>query len=116
MDTQIQKVNRPYYKKIYTDILEKKYPEKKEDCKMFLDKDYLSVCDIIELNRKIFGSQDKDAEDFNQKHRSYSPADILEILNYQENNSLNNTQLAEQFKLSRNTVAKWKKIFINQLT
>lgn len=114
MDTQIQKVNRPYYKRIYIDILEKKYPEKKEDCKIFLDKDYLSVCDIIELNRKIFGSQDKDAEDFNQKHRSYNPTDILEILTYQKKNNLNNSQLSDHFKLSRNTISKWKKIFNNQ--
>ncbi len=113
MATQIQKVNRPYYKRIYIDILEK-YPDKKEDCKIFLDKDYLSVSDIIELNRKIFGSQDKDAEDFNQKSRSYSPRDILEMLDYQKNNGLNNSQLAKQFNLSRNTVSKWKKIFINQ--
>ena len=37
---------------------------------------------------------------------------ILEILQYQKNNNLNNNQLADHFKLSRNTITKWKKIYI----
>lgn len=47
----------------------------------------------------------------NQKYRSYDKATIIEILNYQKKNSLNNTQLSNHFKLSRNTVTKWKTLF-----
>ncbi|HUH25918.1 MAG TPA: helix-turn-helix domain-containing protein [Flavobacterium sp.] len=47
----------------------------------------------------------------NQKYRSYDKATIIEILNYQKKNGLNNTQLANHFKLSRNTVAKWERLF-----
>ena len=100
------------YRQIYTDILNKKYPHKKQECKAFLEKDELSTIDIIELNKKIFGHSDKETEIFNQKHKSYNQVDMLKILEFQHKNNLNNTQLAKHFKLSRNTVSKWKKIFI----
>ncbi|MGC4128511.1 MAG: helix-turn-helix domain-containing protein [Bergeyella sp.] len=102
---------RPDYKNIYTDILHRKYPEKKKEClPLIREKKTLSVLDIIELNRKIFGTSHETFE-ANQKHRSYSKADIMQILDYQKKNNLNNIQLARHFKLSRNTVTKWKKIF-----
>ncbi|MDF2553960.1 MAG: uncharacterized protein K0R77_3235 [Chryseobacterium sp.] len=98
----------PDYKRIYSDIISKKYPSRKLDCTDLLEKSDLSVLDIIELNRKIFGSK---SQQFNQKHRSYKQSDILEILNYQKKHMINNTQLAKHFKISRNTIAKWKKLF-----
>ena len=111
MDRQVQKIT-PDYKQIYTDILDKKYPDKKEECKIILEKEQLSTIHIIELNQKIFGVGDKETERFNQKHRSYSKTDILQILDYQNKNKLNNSQLANHFQLSRNTIAKWKKMFL----
>ncbi|KMQ58345.1 transposase [Chryseobacterium sp. FH2] len=111
MDRQIQEV-KPDYKRIYSDILKEKYPEKEHNCKSLLSKKNLSAIDIIELNQKIFGLADKEAEVFNQKHRSYDKIDILQILAYQKKHKLNNSQLANYFKLSRNTVAKWKKMFL----
>jgi hypothetical protein len=102
---------KPNYKKIYTDILERKYPDKKDECQELLKKENLSVLDIIKLNQKIFGLPDEESESFNQKLRSYTEIEILEILNYQKKNMLNNIQLANHFKLSRNTVTKWKKLF-----
>lgn len=101
---------KPHYKKIYTDILERKYPDKKNECKVLLGKEHLSVLDVIQLNKQIFGLPNAKTEIFNQKHRSYSQSDIVEILDYQKKNGLNNVQLALHFKLSRNTVAKWKKL------
>lgn len=102
----------PDYKKIYFDILNKKYPHKKEECIILLEKSTLSAIDIIRLNEKIFGKPDRESEIFNQKHRSYSRSDILKILDYQKKNKLTNSQIAIHFKLSRNTLAKWKKIFL----
>jgi|SRR6218665_412683 len=99
---------KPDYKRIYSDILTKKYPHKREERKTLLAKESLSVLGIIELNKKIFGIPDKE----NQKHHSYSKSDILYILDYQKKHKLNNLQLANHFKLSRNTVAKWKKRFM----
>ena len=104
----------PDYKRIYSDLLNKKYPDKRKELTSFFNKENLSVLDIIELDRRIFGTANKQTEDFNQKHRSYSKSDIIKILKYQKRNNLNNSQLANHFKLSRNTVARWKKLFVVQ--
>lgn len=102
---------KPDYRKIYTDILDKKFPHKKQEFTELLNKPFLSAIEIIELNEKMFGKADGKSENFNQKYRSYHTSDILRILNYQKKYNLNNTQLANHFKLSRNSVAKWKKMF-----
>lgn len=99
------------YRQIFMDILDLKYPEKKTACLPLLQKENLSAIDIITLNHKIFGTADKETQYLNQKHRSYSKSSILKILDYQKKNDLNNLQLAEYFKLSRNTITKWRKIF-----
>lgn len=102
---------RPDYIRIYNDIVIKKHSDKKEICQSLLSKKNLSFTDIIELNRLIFGGGDKETNSFNQKHRSYKKSDILKILDYQKKYELNNSQLAIYYKLSRNTIAKWKKMF-----
>lgn len=103
---------KPNYHKIYVDLIEKKYPEKKESCKAILLKKQLSTIDIIELNRRIFSPENSEETKINQKHRSYDRTAIIQMLNYQRENGLNNTELAKHFSLSRNSVAKWKKIFL----
>lgn len=100
--------NKPNYNLIYNDIINKKYPEKRQVCHSLLMKADLTAMDIIKLNRLIFG-QNKEADDFSKKLRSYDRSDIARILNHQKVNSLNNTQTARHFKLSRNTLAKWRK-------
>jgi len=99
----------PDYKLIFTDILDKKFPHKKEKCQILLKKKNLSAMDIIELNNNIFNTPDRE----NQKYRSYSKSDILKILDYQKKHKLNNSQLSTYFKLSRNSVTKWKKMFLS---
>lgn len=101
--------NRPNYHKIFSDIIQYKHPQKKKICEHFFEKKKLLDLDVIKLNDIIFDIKDKETEVFDQKHRSYGQEDILQILTYQQKNKINNTQLAMQFKLSRNTVAKWKK-------
>jgi hypothetical protein len=102
----------PDYKRIYKDILNKRFPEKIESCKSLLERPFLSVLDIIQLNETIFGKADLADNIFNQRHRSYKKPSIMYILKYQKDHKLNNIQLASHFKLSRNTVAKWKKMFL----
>lgn len=111
MDKQIQNIV-PNYKRIYTDILHKKFPDKIDDCKKILQKEKLTVMDILTLDTKIFGLKDQSKEIFDQQHRAYDQSAILEILDYQNKQRLTNTQLATHFKLSRNTVTKWKKAFL----
>ncbi|PWN60062.1 transposase [Chryseobacterium oncorhynchi] len=105
MKTQI-----PDYKRIYKDILLVKFPEKIQDCETFMNKSQLSFLDVINLNKLIFGEDSsKSFDKFNQRHRSYDKSTILQILEFQKRKRLSNIQLAIHFKLSRNTIAGWKK-------
>lgn len=99
------------YRQIFIDILDSRFPEKKQNCLPLLQKQNLSVIDILNIHKKIFGIS-KETESFNQRHRSYNKSDILQILDYQQKHKLNNSQLAKHFKISRNTIAKWRKMFL----
>lgn len=113
MDQQIQqKIGMPNYKKIYQDMISKKYPDKTSVCSPILAKKNLSFFDILRINEIIFGSPKKETNIFNQRHRSYDKQAIYDILEYQKKNKLNNSQLSIHFKLSRNTIAKWRRIFL----
>lgn len=111
MDKQIQ-VTTPNYKMIYEDIIEKKYPQKKELCQTILNKKDITVLDILILENLIFGQTDRKSTIIKQRHRAYNKFDILQILDYQKEFQLSNSQLAKQFKLSRNSISKWKKLFL----
>ncbi|KMQ60773.1 transposase [Chryseobacterium sp. BLS98] len=102
-------MKHPDYKRIYSDILNAKHKEKTSYCLPILNKKILSSTDIIRLNEIIFGTKENLR---NQKHKSYNKSAILEILNYQKIHKCNNSQLAKQFNVSRNTIAKWKKMFL----
>lgn len=106
------KIEGANYKAIYTDLILKKFPEKMEICQPLLKKKTLSTLDAIKINQILFPQSSLDVERSNQRHKSYKEKDIKEILKYQEDNCLNITQLALKFKLSRNTVAKWRKKYL----
>jgi DNA-binding transcriptional regulator YiaG len=98
----------PDYKKIYTDIIEEKFPDKMNNFRIMQKIETINtVIDIIALNRMIFGKQELLVESKNQKLRSYDQRSILNILEYQKKNKLNNTQTANYFRMSRNTLSKW---------
>ena len=103
--------NTPNYKKIYSDMIAMKYPEKTEICGNYLSKDKLSVLDVVKLNKLISNSANKSSK-FNQRFKSYDKSFIFEILDYQKKRHLTNTELAKHFELSRNTITKWKKEFL----
>lgn len=106
-----QRVIIPNYKRIYEDLLNRKYPHKKEACMVVLAKEKLTSMDVYLLNDLIFDKETRYESESDQKYRSYDKASIIKILQYQKKNKWNNTELADHFGLSRNTVAKWKKIF-----
>lgn len=109
MDNEIQRGKiTPDYRSIYSDIISQQYPDKASEYNKLLEKNTMSSLYILELEMKIFGNTDA----ANKKHRSYTKEDILEILNYQKKHKLNNMQIANYFHLSRNSIAKWKKIFL----
>lgn len=99
----------PNYKRIYTDLVNKKFPEKREKCEAILAKKRFSFFDIIKINSIVSENENLETELFNQKHRSYSVSDIAEILEYQKKHHLSNMQLAAYFKIARTTLTKWKK-------
>lgn len=102
----------PDYKQIYTDIIEEKFPEKIDDIKIMRKIERISsAIDIITLNNLIFGKSELLTECGNQKLRSYDHKSIVNILEYQKKNKLNNAETANHFKMSRNTISKWKRIF-----
>lgn len=105
-------MNHPDYNKIYTDLIEKKFPEKKKEFAHLLSKEIKNSLQLIKINDLIFKDQNEEIKILNQKLRSYDEESIKQILKYQTLNKLNNQQTAIQFKLSRNTVAKWKKIYL----
>ena len=104
----------PNYKKIYTDIILKKHPQKILLYFKILKKNELSALDVIEIDKRIFGNKNVN-KNINGRLRAYNETEIIEILRFQKENQLSNTKLALQYKLSRNTVAKWKKLFGREL-
>ncbi|WP_366795373.1 helix-turn-helix domain-containing protein [uncultured Chryseobacterium sp.] len=103
-------MNTPDYKRIYTDMIRIKYPEKHAQCSDILKKDDLEFLDIIRMNT-IITDRNKERMGDNQKLRSYNKITILKILYHQQKHGMNNSELARHFQLSRNTVTKWKKHF-----
>lgn len=102
----------PDYKRIYTDLIAACYPDKEEQCSYILSQNRLSAFDVIKLNKILTSNFEAEHDLSNQNFRSYDRVTILKILDYQKKNKLNNTEISKQFKLSRNTVAKWRKKFL----
>ena len=113
MDREIQKKLTPNYSQIYKDLIQAKFPEKWEECSSILLKEELTALEVLKLNNKLFGGKKSSLSSSNPKHKSYDIATIKEILSYQSKNNLNNTQIADHFKLSRNTIAKWKSLILS---
>lgn len=106
-------MNEVDYKKIYKDIIMDKCPQKYLLLEEILNKDKLIAIDILRLNKIIFEQNDTKNDEFNQKLKSYTIQDVNYILNYQKRNKMTNNQLAKHFKMSRNTISKWKKSLVN---
>lgn len=109
--------NRPNYRKLYADMIRDKYPEKVSECASCFEKEEWTALDVIRINEKLFGSQKRKSDlKVDRAHRAYDIASIRDILAHQRKDRLNNKQLAVEYGLSRNTVAKWKKLFQEELT
>lgn len=89
----------------------KKFPHMITDCQILLDKNDFDLADVKKINKILFPNSKKDVLKFNQQHNAYDQNSILSILKYQKENKLNNTQVAMFFKLSRNSVARWRKLY-----
>ncbi|WP_413533890.1 helix-turn-helix domain-containing protein [Empedobacter brevis] len=99
-------MQKPNYQKIYQDIIERKFPEKIQQTKKLLTKE-MDTLDVIKISEILNAKKTTE----NQKHKSYDLDSIFKILNIQKKNNYTNTFIANEFKISRNTVAKWRKIY-----
>jgi transcriptional regulator with PAS, ATPase and Fis domain len=99
----------PDYIAIYQDIIKIKHPEKEEKCKDLLQKKKLTAREIILLNTLIFGKEKSSEIKKNSKFRSYDRETVQYIMEHKDRNNLNDSQTAKHFKISRNTLAKWRK-------
>lgn len=113
MDTEIQSkkiISRPDFGKIFQDMAQRKNLSDSKVKEISSQKEWNSL-DVIKMNEKIFGKASIGSLSFNQKHKAYDKSSIIEILNYQKEYSLNDTEMMKIFKISRNTINKWQKLF-----
>ncbi|SHG37327.1 transposase [Chryseobacterium sp. OV279] len=102
----------PDFKLIYTDIINEKFPEKINNPVIRNKLNALhTASDILKFNALIFGQATYSIECKSQRLRSYDEPSVREILNYQKKNRLTNTETANHFKTSRNTIARWKSVY-----
>ncbi|RNA63301.1 helix-turn-helix domain-containing protein [Chryseobacterium nematophagum] len=106
---------RPNYHKIYTDIIEIEYPEKLNDPKIKnLLKKLNTTADVLKINHLIF-KQSKDTLRDNQKLKIYDKKTIIKLLNYQKKHDFSTQYMARKYKISRTTIAKWRKNFLEEI-
>ena len=104
--------NRPFYHKLYADMIRDICPDKEHNCADYLNKENWTALDVIDVNTILFGKKQERKEIVSdQRHRAYDRESIVLILLDQKENILNNKEIAVKYRLSRNTVAKWKKMF-----
>ena len=102
---------RPNYTKIYRDMLKERNPEKLEDPKVQrLIKNLKTTEDILKFNDLVFESS-KESLRNNQKLKTYDKKTMLKLLQYQEKHGLSTIYMSKKYKISRTTIAKWKKTF-----
>jgi|SRR5690554_4792612 len=119
MDAKIQckgeVINKPDFGKIFREMAKRKNLPESEQKRIAEQKEWNSL-DVIETNEKLFAKHNKESLKFNQNHKAYDRKSIREILDYQKKNKLNNSETMRLFKLSRNTISKWNRLFLKDIT
>ncbi len=102
---------RPNYSKIYKDMITEHDPEKLEDPKIQrLLKNLKTTEDVLKLNDLVFKSS-KESLRNNQKLKTYDKKTMLKLLQYQQKHGLSTNYMSKKYRISRTTIAKWKKTF-----
>lgn len=102
---------RPNYTKIYQDMLKQDYPDKLKDPKILtLLKKLNTTEDILKFNDKVF-EQSRESQQNNQKLKTYDKKTMLKLLQYQKKHEFSTSYMSRKYKISRTTLAKWKKMF-----
>ncbi|WP_294246180.1 helix-turn-helix domain-containing protein [uncultured Chryseobacterium sp.] len=86
-------------------------PEKLEDPKIQrLLKNLKTTEDVLKLNELVFKSS-KESLRNNQKLKTYDKKTMLKLLQYQQKHGLSTNYMSKKYRISRTTIAKWKKTF-----
>jgi hypothetical protein len=102
---------RPNYKKIYYDLLKEKQPEKLGDPKILhLLNNLNTMEDVLKINALVSDSSKKNLKK-NQQLKNYDKKTVLRLLHYQKKHNLSDNFMSKKLKMSRTTIAKWRKIF-----
>lgn len=106
---------RPNYSKIYHDMLRLEHPDKLEEPKIKeLLKRLNTSDDVLKFNERIF-EQSKESAKNNQKLKTYDKKTMLKLLQYQRKHGFSTSYMSKKYKISRTTIAKWKKNFEEEL-
>lgn len=106
---------RPNYNKIYQDMLKLEYPDKLKEPKIKeLLKKLNTSEDVLKLNEKLF-EQSKESSQNNQKLKTYDKKTMLKLLQYQKKHGFSTSYMSKKYRISRTTIAKWKKNFEEEI-
>lgn len=103
----------PNYKVIFEDLAKERY---KDLVPKYIQQRIESLnnhLDVLELNKLIFNQNYSSKETAQMK--AYDRASIEKVLQTQVKYNLSNREIATMFHLSRNTVAKWKKEYLDSI-
>ena len=99
--------SRPNYSLIFLDILEMMFPDRcPKEIGIFAGKE-LSTEEVLLYNKKLFGQNNSSS-----KYRSYDKTTIISILSKQKKHHYTNEEVSKIYNVSRNSLAKWKKLFL----
>lgn len=99
---------------IFKDLIATKYPDKKEEYKDYLNKRNLNQLDVLKISELIRKHSSNAVYNLSQKHKAYNQNTIQKILRYQKVYELNDSEVARHFKMSRNTIKKWKDLRLDK--
>lgn len=106
---------RPNYAKIYQDMLKQDQPDKLKEPKVqALLKNLKTTEDVLNFNELIF-KQSKESLRNNQKLKTYDKKTMLKLLQYQKKHGFSTSFMSKKYKISRTTLAKWKKTFEEEI-
>ncbi|ASK31957.1 hypothetical protein CEY12_18435 [Chryseobacterium sp. T16E-39] len=106
---------RPNYSKIYHDMLRLEHPDKLEEPKIReLLKRLNTSDDVLKFNERLF-EQSKESSKNNQKLKTYDKKTMLKLLQYQRKHGFSTSYMSKKYKISRTTIAKWKKNFEEEI-
>lgn len=105
------------YKSLYLDFVEHSNLLSKQAKKDLIhrlkqeEKESISFKNLMTMNLIIKNDISQSNDKQIQRLKSYDKDYIQYILEYQNKYKLSNNQVSLEFKLSRNTISKWKKIY-----